>query len=1069
MKRILLLSFLFSYIGMLSAQAQERTITGTVTSSDDGSTVPGVNVILKGTTTGTTTDLDGNYRFTVPSEGGTLVFTFIGLRTEEVEIGSRSVVDIALSSDVQELQEVVVTALGISREKKALGYGVTTLGSQNIEGRPEADLGRILRGKAPGVDIQQTSGIAGTGTNIIIRGYSSVTGTNQPLFVIDGVPFNSDTNTDQSFVAGGATASSRFLDLDPNNIKEVSILKGLSATVLYGEAGRNGVILVTTKTGGASVGNNDLNVRFSQNVSFSEVANLPDYQNTYGNGFSGDFGWFFSNWGPAFDVRGSNGIAEDGTVEHPYDQPQYNADFPEFIGQRYEYKAYESVENFFRTGVASNTSIGFDKNLGSEGVISMNYSYLDDRGFIPNDVNRFKKHNFSLGGNTTLSNGIRVNTSFNYIDSDRNAPPAAVGAGSNPSGQSLFANLIYTPRSIDLLNLPFQSPVDGSMVYYRRGAAIQNPLWTIQNALNEEDIRRFFGNIQMSYDITDWLTVTYRAGLDQYAQQNRRWANKGGSQNALGFLSTSQRYNRISDHVLNLSFRTDITSDLSFDGLIGYNARREVRDETFAVSTEQFVFNIVNHNNFTTHQNFQRLIEENTLGLYATATFGFRDYLYLNFQARNDWTSTLEKDNRSITYPSASVSFVPTDAIVSLENNILNYWKVRVGYGLSAGYPNPYQTRTALGSSTNSWLNNGVAVNRNTASNRLGNAVLEPETHAEFELGTELKFWDNRIGADLSYYNKQSRDLIIGLSLDPATGFTTTTVNGADLENKGVEFALNLNPVRNPVNVQLDLNYTRNRNNVISIIEGVDQVGIQSVDPVTGGVNANGFDGVNNFIIPGQQYGVLQGFGYTRRDGQRLVGSDGFFISEQDVSVIGNPNPNWTGNASLTLSWKGLNLYGQMSYVSGGDIYSITAATMLARGNTVDTDFERFLPVVLPGVIEDADGTLKPNDIQVYIGDGSFRSYFFANEGAVFDGTSLRLREVSLSYDLPASLLSGTPIGVATVRVFGQNLWYKAYNFPEGVNYDPEVLSTGVGNNRGLEFATGPTSRIYGGGLTLTF
>ncbi len=1068
MKRILLLSFLFSCIGVFGAWAQ-RTITGKVTGVDDGSEIPGVNVILKGTTTGTTTDLDGNYRLTVPEEGGTLVFTFIGLRTEEVEIGSRSVVDIALSSDVQELQEVVVTALGISREKKALGYGVTTLGSQNVEGRPEADLGRILRGKAPGVDIQQTSGIAGTGTNIIIRGYSSITGTNQPLFVIDGVPFNSDTNTDQSFVAGGATASSRFLDLDPNNIKEVSILKGLSATVLYGEAGRNGVILVTTKTGSASAGQKDVNVRFSQNVSFSRVANLPDYQNTYGNGFSGDFGWFFSNWGPAFDVRGSNGIADDGTVEHPYDQAQYNDDFPEFIGQRYEYRPYESVENFFRTGVGSNTSIGFDKNLGTDGAISLNYSYLDDRGFIPNDVNRFKKHNFSLGGNTTLSNGIRVNTSFNYIDSDRNAPPAAVGAGSNPSGASLFANLIYTPRSIDLLNLPFQSPVDGSMVYYRRGAAIQNPLWTIYNALDVESIRRFFGNVQMSYDLTDWLTLTYRAGLDQYTQQNRRHVNKGGSQVPLGRLITSERFNRISDHVLNLSFRTDINSDISFDGLIGYNVRREMRDETFAISTNQFIFGLVSHNNFTTHQTFQRLREENNLGLYGTATFGFRDYLYLNVQARNDWTSTLEKDNRSVTYPSASLSFVPTDAFVALENDILSYLKVRVGYGLSAGYPNPYKTRTPLGSGANAFLDGGNIVNVNTQLDVLGNADLQRELHKEFEVGVEARFWDNRISLDASYYNKQSEDLIIDLALDPSSGFTLTAVNGADLENKGVEIALNVNPVRNPVNVQFNLNYTRNRNNVLSIIEGVSQIGLPNIDPVTGFINANGFNGVNNYIIPGEQYGVLQGFGYERRDGQLLVGADGFYVPEQDVSVIGNPNPNWTGNASTTISWKGLQLYAQLSYVSGGDIASITAATMLARGNTVDTDFDRFLPVILPGVIEEADGTIRPNDIQVYIGDGSFRSYFFANEGNVFDGTSLRLREASLSYDLPASLLSGTPLGVATVRVYGQNLWYKAYNFPEGVNYDPEVLSTGVGNQRGLEFATGPTSRIYGGGITLTF
>ncbi|MDH5598757.1 MAG: carboxypeptidase-like regulatory domain-containing protein, partial [Cyclobacteriaceae bacterium] len=333
-----------------SAFAQSRTVTGTVTDPATGESLPGVNVVVKGTTNGTITDIDGKYSLEVPSEGGTLIFSFVGMETKEVVIGTQSVIDVALGTDVTELQEVVVTALGISREKASLGYAVAKVSDDLLENRPEADLGRILRGKAPGVDISQTSGLSGSGTNIIIRGYSSINGSNQPLFVVDGVPFNSDTNSDRGFAQGGATASSRFLDLDPNNIKDVNILKGLSATGLYGEAGRNGVIVITTKTGSGGAAKKGSEISFSQSVSFADVANVPIYQDSYGNGFSGDFGWYYSNWGPHFDTRGSNGIDDLGQIGHPYDQAQYRDDFPEFIGQRYDYKPYRSVENFFKTG-----------------------------------------------------------------------------------------------------------------------------------------------------------------------------------------------------------------------------------------------------------------------------------------------------------------------------------------------------------------------------------------------------------------------------------------------------------------------------------------------------------------------------------------------------------------------------------------------------------------------------------------------------------------------------------------------------------------------------------------------
>ncbi|NNF34208.1 MAG: SusC/RagA family TonB-linked outer membrane protein [Saprospiraceae bacterium] len=1059
MKKLSLLLFMLLFVvGFTVAQ---RTVSGTVT---DNSGIPliGANVTAKGTTTGTITDIDGNYSLTVPDGTTTLVFSYTGYNTREVSLGESNTVNVELAEGV-ELSEVVVTGLGIKKEKKALGYGVSTIGAESLVARPEADVARILRGKATGVDITQTSGMAGSGTNVIIRGYSSITGSNQPLFVVDGVPFNSDTNTDRNFTQGGATASSRFLDLDPNNIAEISILKGLSATVLYGEAGRNGVILITTKNGNAG-GNSDkgFEISLTQSVSQTEIANLPNYQNQFGNGFSGNFGWFFSNWGPSFDIRGSNGVAEDGTVAHPYDQPQFNDDFPEYIGVRYPYTSYEPVEGFFDKGLTTNTSINVDRRF-DRGSFNANYSYLSDEGFTPDradgsSTNNLKKHNLGIGAKATLENGLEISSTLNFIKSSRVSPPAAIGFGSNPSGASLYANVVYTPRSIDLNNLPYQSPIDGSQVYYRRGSAIQNPYWTANNIWDDEDIQRVFGTINLRYELTEGLSAQYRVGIDKYSQQQRRNINKGGSQVPDGNYTTSERLNSITDHVLNLLYTTRLTEDLELDGLIGVNFRRENRDFTRATSTNQFVFGLLNHGNFKTHNNTSGYVDENNIGAYATATLGFKSFLYLNLQARNDWTSTLEPDNRSVFYPSASLSFIPTEAIASLQNNtIVNYLKLRVGYGTSAGYPNPYQTRQILGSTPRVFQTaGGTNLDVNTVSNTLGNPNLQAEKHTELELGLEAKFLDNRVGIDLSLYNKQSTDLIIGLPLDPATGYTNTTVNAAEVENKGIELGINVVPVSGAFTWDFTVNYTRNRNIVNSVAEGIDQFAFA------------GYSNLGNFAIPGEQYGVILGLPFTRNDqGELLVGADGNYVPGQEIDVIGNPNPNFQANWINNFTYKGLSLGFQFSYTDGGDIYSVTTATMLARGLTEDTNVDRFLPIIQPGVLA-SDGT-TPNNIQGYIGDFFFRSYFFADEGTIFDATVLRLREVTLSYRLPQSLLESSPFGSASIVLAGENLWFNAPNFPEHVNFDPEVLSLGVGNGRGFDYITGPTAKKYGVTLNLTF
>ncbi|MCB0639728.1 MAG: SusC/RagA family TonB-linked outer membrane protein [Lewinella sp.] len=1055
MKKLsLVLSLVLFATGFVLAQ---RSVSGTVT-DESGEPLIGASILVQGTSTGTVTDIDGSFSLTVPDGSTTLVVSYTGFETQNVTLGASNTIDIIMSEGIA-LDEVVVTGLGIRREKKALGYAVTTLGSRDLELRPEADVARVLRGKVPGVDITQTSGLAGSGTNVIIRGYSSITGTNQPLFVVDGVPFNSSTSSDRGFESGGSTASSRFLDLDPNNIAEVSVLKGLSATVLYGEAGRNGVILITTKNGAIGDLDKKFEVTIDQSFFANDIASLPEDQDSWGNGFHNFASAAFSNWGANFNERTANdGVAADGTILHPYSRSALATALPQYQGARYAYEAKDNLEQFFQTGLIANTSVNIANRLSDGTSLNFSYGFRSEEGFVP--LSTFDKHNFGLGINSKLNNGLRVSSTFNYVTSDRIAPPAAVSFSSNPnSGQaSLFSNVFYVPRSVGIFDLEWENPVDKSSIFYRGGNDIQHPLWTLNNASDNERVNRFFGTVQLNYDLTDWLAVAYRLGYDGYDQRYRYAINKGGGQIADGVLNTSQRNNVITDHNFNVQYDTRLSDDLTLDGVVGINVRRDAFRRTTANSNEQFVYGLFTHNNFINHQNTSYEEQENLIGAYATASLGFKNFLYVNVQARNDWTSTLEKENRSILYPSGSVSFIPTEAIAGLQGNtVLNYMKIRVGYGTSAGYPSPYSTRNVLGTATRNFITNGGnVVNTNTVDNFFGNPNLKPELHSELELGLEARMFNNRFGVDLSLYNKNSTDLIIDLNLDPSTGYDQTTINAAEITNKGIELGIDITPIQTgDFSLTFNGNFTANEGTVDQLAEGITQLAFA------------GYTNLGNFAIPGQPYGIILGTPIARdANGNRIVQSNGTYLSNPEIDILGDPNPDYILNGGLTATFKGLTVNALITYSHGGVIYSTLPSTLMARGILLETDFDRYVPVIAPGV--KADGT--PNDIQIT----STQHYWqnggvFQDEMRVYDASYVKLREISVSYAVPSSLLQNTPFGSIQLTLSGQNLWFDALGFPDGANFDPEVLSLGVGNGRGFELMNVPTSRQIGGSLRITF
>lgn len=1058
----------FSFVFVAaSVLAQERMVSGKVTSADDGSSMPGVNVVLKGTTNGAVTDGDGNFKLSVPSSGGTLVFSFIGMQTQEQAIGDRSVVDIKMASDVEQLQEVVVTAHGKITEKRAVGYAVTTVAGSALEAKAESDVARILTGKVPGVNITNTGGVSGTGTNIVIRGYTTISGSNQPLFVIDGVPFNTNTNQQGSFADGSLATSSRFLDLDPNNIESINVLRGLAATVRYGEQGKKGVIIITTKS--ASRSKRDFEVNLTQSMFNNEIASAPDYQNNFGNGFDQNFGYFFSNWGPRFKNSSAPGLYGPELVQHPYDRlpADLRSQFPEFNGVKdYPYKAMPNPMGFFRTGKISTTSLAL-RGTKQETGYNASFSYTNEDGFTPG--NFLKKLNGSVGINSNLSKNFSIQSSMNFALTEMETPPISAGGGSGPAGNgfSVFSDIFYTPRSVDILGLPFETPGDKRSVYYRSGNDIQNPLWTAKYSRSTDNVRRMYGQTTLTYQITPAVDVKYRLGLDTYSETQEYWQNKGGVQNSNfknGLYRSTAITNTIWNHDFMVDYNHDFGDDVNLTGTVGMNVRMDEYKQDGIESTNQLVFGFINHANFVNHAatngftggQLQYMAEKVWQAVYAETRLEYKRYLYLNLAARNDWSSTLEKENRSLFYPSVSVSFVPTDAF-GLQSDFLNFIRTRVSYGTSAGFPQPYSTRSTLAQNARSFVDrSGNVLATNATSSFLGNPNLLPELSKEYEAGIETQFLNRRLGFDFTVYTRDTENLITGAPLDNSTGYGFTYVNIGRLNNTGIEGTITATPLK-AGSFQWNVTgvYTRYRSVVEELSESLKQI------------NVAGYGDPGNYAIEGEPFNIIQGSKVARdANGNLLVSDTGDWLPADDIGIIGNPIPNYQFNFINEITWKGLTFTAQIDYRDGGDIFSTTARSLLARGISKDTDVNRDMAIVLPGVKQ--DGT--PNDIAQGAGSAYFNNFGFGpSEVSVYDGTTIRLREISLGYNLPKALLSKTPFKNVSVRALGQNLWFRAVNFPEYVNFDTDVVGTGVGNGFGLEFITGPSARKYGFTVSATF
>jgi len=1029
--------FFYSLFGLVllglwsgNSYAQSRTVSGTVTASETGETLPGVNVLVQGTSTGTVTDIEGNYRISVNSDDAVLVFSFIGYESQQETVGNRSEINIVLEPNVAQLSEVVVTSFGIEQEKEALGYAVQELQAEELQQTQQPNLVNALQGRVAGVQITNSGGAPGMSSRIIIRGITSLdpSADNQPLFVVDGVPIDNSTTESTGTPRG---ASNRVADLNPNDIESLNVLKGAAATALYGVRAANGAVIITTKKGQAGA----VKVSLNSSIGFETINKYPDFQEQYGQGFSGEYQptSFWPSWGapiPAVQV-----IEPD----HRY---------------------YDNTRNTMETGMQIDNTLSISG--GSENAtFYASFANLQQDGVIP--FSDWDRTSVKLSGSANMNDRLDLTGSINYINSGGNRVPH----------DRIMERLMYWANTQDVTD--YINP-DGTQNTYGN----TNPIYDARFATYEDNVNRVIGNLNLNYNPTDWFSIMYRIGTDFYSDQRTEILpgprGIAGEQalSSTGFIEETRINSRDINSTLNLTFDYTFAEKLQTTLRLGNDifdrSRNSLRSRGDDFVIPQF-FNLSNTNQLETGYN---LNERRLVGVYGDLLLNYDNFLYLNITGRNDWSSTLPRENRSFFYPSFNLGLVFTEILEVPD--FLSYGKIRASYAEVGKDAPPYSTAITYTSPDKFPLNGVVGFSRNSV---FGTPDLKPERTAAIELGTDLRFWNNRLSVDFTWYKQNSRDQIIPVPVSNATGFTRLITNAGEIENQGIELILSGTPIQTPdFSWDVSVNFSRNRNQVVEIREGIETIELGTQFGYAGST-------VTLQLIEGEAYGNLYGRSYERYypngapedltvlDPDRPVvisstgGDAGFPLINRNQLILGNAQPDWFGGLRNTFSYKGWELSFLIDARMGIDQYDQFGNFYSAFGK-LDYSLNRNDVVVFDGVLEDG----SPNTQEVWLGQGIgpegrnygagfYRNYYRgASENFVQDASFIKLRNLALGYRLPGSWLDTTPFSAVSLRATVNNviLWTPWNGF------DPESFSAGAGGN-----ATAFTGLGYPGVHSLFF
>ncbi|GAB3985480.1 SusC/RagA family TonB-linked outer membrane protein [Spirosoma daeguense] len=1001
--------------------AQDKTIKGRITSKSDGSGLPGANVLIKGTDRGSTTNANGEFTLSSPANA-VLIFSFIGFKSTEIPLGSKSVIDVALEEDASNLSEVVVTALGITREKKALGYSVQEVSGKQLTQARETNLVNALSGRIAGVQVTGSNGAPGASSRMLIRGANSIGSNNQPLFVIDGVPIdNSNIGSGTAVDYGNGAAS-----INPDDIENVSVLKGPSAAALYGSRGANGVVLITLKSGKGSKG---IGVAVNSNTTFDSPFRQPKWQNEYGQGGKGQFKYVDGRGGGINDgVDESWGPKLDGRLIEQFDSPIVNG-----VRQPTPWIAHpDNVDKFYQTGrtLTNNVSV---TGGNEKGDFRLSYTDLNQTGILPNTD--YKRKTFAVNAGWNLTDKLSIRATANYVKD----------GSDNRTNWGLY--FIWFGRQVDMEQLKnYQAP--GS-IYQRNwnDNYWTNPYYQLNVSARENTKDRLFGNLSATYRFTPWLSLTARSGTDFY-QDRRKTKNAARTSNLFDSYNEDlifvQETN--SDFLLNATHKF---GDFDVTANIGGNSRMNYTQRNYTGATELAIPRVWNIGNSR-----QRPVTDNTgytkkviNSLYASSNIGYRNYLFLDLTVRNDWSSTLPVNNNSYFYPSAAVSAVLTD-MFNINSPTLSFAKVRAGVARVGNDTDPYNLLQ-----TYSYANAWGSLPSLAESNAILNADLKPELTDSYEIGAEVKLWHNRLGLDVTYYGKQSFNQILSVNVSNATGFSSKWLNAGRIENKGIEIQLTGSPIKTSA-FQWDvaLNYARNQNKVVELADGLDTYTLGTVRGMT--IEAR----------KGQPYGTFFGQGFMRApSGEIVYDNSGYPRIDPTRRILGNFTPRWIGGFQNTFTYKNLSLSTLIDAKAGGDIFSQSINIGRYTGVLAETTLGRETGIVGQGVVN--TGTAEspvytPNTKNISSEEWHHKYYLLTNnEETIFDGSYVKLREVRMTYRLPGKVFPRLPFRDITISAVGRNLALLYSKIP---HIDPETSFYNDGNLQGIENGQIPTTRSIG-------
>ncbi len=1109
MKRFTVLLAFLVFAGLQLVHAQRMQITGTVTNSQDGSTLPGVSVVVKGTTIGTITDYDGTYQLSVPEDATTLVFSFIGMKTLEVPIEGRTTVDVALEPDVLGLDEVIVTALGIKREQKALGYSVQEVSSEEIGNSSNTNMLNALSGRVAGVSINSSAGTAGASSFIEIRGATSLLGSNRPLFIVDGVPIDGGGGSYTTGTDGGVANSDRVGDLNMDDIAQVSVLKGGAATALYGLRAANGAIIITTKKGQETKGSK-VNVNFHSNASISQISQVPEMNDEYAQGstlahqYYNDVlgynipsimhpdgtGFTMTSWGPkisdlSYATDPTYVPDGDWTGNTPMDEyrEKWNpngrivmADSPFANGQPVQvYDPYD----YFQTGIQFNNSLSISGG-DQKNTFYTSFSNTTEEGVVPN--NTYNKNTFKLSGQSKLSQKWAIEGDMNYLNTNGNF----IQQGSNLSGVML--GLLRTPPTFDN-SYGYRFP-DGSQRTFRGGGGYDNPYWVSNEISYDEDVNRIIGNANVNFFATDWLSFSYRIGTDWYSQRYKDFFEKNSNNYPDGILRNRQNYSQDinSDFLMNIN--RDLTQDLNFSLTLGNNLYQRAWTYTQGNANGLTIMDWNNLANTSDLVAYEGNFKKRTAAFFGDLGLGYKEMLFLNFTGRQEWSTTLPEDNNSFFYPSVSGGFVLSELPALQGNTFLSFAKLRASYAqialdASAYALDPGYYVSAPGDGWTSGVEfplfgyagfmRGITI---------GDVALTPEEQKALEFGADLRFLNNRIRLDITYFINNNDNLLLAAPIAAASGYDSYYRNAASMESKGFEILAGVTAVQtNSFSWDIMANFANPQSEVTSLAEGVDNVSLNT-----------GFVDPQFHAIVGEPYRTIYGTRWLRDDEGRIIINDGssyapatgYPVQDAQSGILGSVPENWRLGLSNTLRYKGITLSALLEIKNGGQMWNGTKGAMYYFGTHADTESRDTETTTYEGVYgyQADDGSIVYTD-----GNGNVVTepvsntneialdenwYFWEGPGSGFTGPSeqfiedtdwVRLREVTLSYRLPTSLIDNTFIGNLELYFTGRNLYL---NTPY-TGVDPETSLFGTSNAQGADYFNMPGTKSYTFGLRVGF